>query len=497
MDDFPLALTFGDVLLRPHLSTVRSRREISLVTLFSKNIELNNPIVASNMDTVCEANMAIEMARNGGIGVLHRFLSVEDQVAMVKQVKRAESHVVSEPFCCPPWWTVARVRKAKEELACVCGSFLVTDRQDKNMSGVGEVLLGIVTTRDLLFSSEFDRVEKIMTPRSRLVTASPNITMQEAKGLLLSRRLEKMPLVDCEFRLRGLITSKDIVLKEQRPFASLDRQGQLLVAAAIGVKEGYLHRAKALANAGCDALVIDIAHGHSTLGIEATKTIKDAIPDIDIVAGNVATDEGVRALVDAGADAIKVGVGPGSICITRDVTGCGVPQLTALLECVEEADLQGVPIIADGGIRKSGDITKAIAAGASTVMLGSMLSGTDEAPGDTITRNGRKVKVIRGMAGFGASVGKSIREQGDDGGARPGKRKRDPDPFDLVPEGVEAIVPAKGPVASVIRDLIGGLKSGISYCGETSLTSLRGKKNFVRMTAAGRQESSHHDVQVM
>jgi len=487
-DFFPLAITYADVLLEPQLSDVQTRSEISLMTRFTRNIELKNPIVAANMDTVCEAQMAIEMARNGGVGVIHRFLSIEEQAAMLRQVKRAESYVVSEPFCCPPNWTLQQIRETKTRLNGV-GSFLVTEHQSHDQTGVGEELLGIVTTRDLLFAQAGNTettVADVMTPRERLVTASPEITQQDAKQLLASRRLEKLPLVDEEFRVRGLITSKDIVLKENRPFASMDREGRLLVAAAIGVKYGFLERARALVKAGCDALVIDIAHGHSSLGIETTKAVKTEFgSQVEVIAGNVATEEGTRALILAGADAVKVGVGPGSICITRDVTGCGMPQLTAVMRCAKEADKHGIPIIADGGITKSGDITKAIAAGASTVMLGSMLSGTDEAPGDIITRQGRKVKIIRGMAGFGASVGKNMRE---------GQKNN---PFDLVPEGVEAVVPAKGPVAGIIRNLVGGLKSGISYCGERSLDALRGKKNFVRITAAGQRESTHHDVQLI
>lgn len=489
MTEFPLAITYDDVLLQPQLSNVMTRKEVSLLTKFTRNISVNNPIVASNMDTVCESQMAIEMARNGGVGVLHRFLSKEEQVSMVRQVKRAESFVVSEPFCCPPTWTVKQVRDAKKHLNGV-GSFLVTERQSKDHTGVGEQLLGIVTNRDLLFSKPSDTVCNVMTPKERLVTSKPGITQQEAKDLLASRRLEKLPLVDDEFRVRGLITSKDVFLKENRPYASLDKQGRLLVAAAIGVKEGFLDRARALVEAGCDALVVDIAHGHSKLGIETTRAVKEELPNVDVVAGNVATAEGTRALILAGADAVKVGVGPGSICITRDVTGCGMPQLSAVMNCAKEADMHGIPIIADGGITKSGDIVKAISGGASTVMLGSMLSGTDEAPGDTITRRGQKVKVIRGMAGFGANVGKTIRDGQD-------TTSIEKNPFDLVPEGVEAVVNAKGPVAGIIRGLVGGVKSGISYCGETSLEGLRGKKNFVRITSAGRRESTHHDVQLI
>jgi len=274
--------------------------------------------------------------------------------------------------------------------------------------------------------------------------------------------------------------------KMQRPYASLDSKGSLLVGAAIGVKSGYLERAEVLVKAGVDVLVVDIAHGHSDLAINSTKALKARFPNVDVIAGNVATAEGTKALIDAGADGIKVGVGPGSICITRDVTGCGVPQLTAVLDCAKEAAKYGIPVIADGGVRKSGDITKAIAVGASTVMLGSLLAGTDESPGNTIVKGGKKVKVIRGMAGFGANIAKNTRD-----------KEKEKDPFDLVPEGVEAVVPYKGRVDGIIKQLVGGLKSGISYCGATNIAELRQNAEFIRITGAGKAESTHHDVDVI
>jgi len=321
------------------------------------------------------------------------------------------------------------------------------------------------------------------------------VTLDDAKRLLQTNRLEKLPLVDKDDNLAGLITAKDILYKIQRPYASLDSLGRLLVGAAVGVKSGYLERAQKLMEAGVDVLVIDIAHGHSDIAIEATKAIKELITkftskrdgiQIDIISGNVATAEGTLALIEAGADGVKVGVGPGSICITRDVTGCGVPQLTAVIDCVKEANKYNIPIIADGGIRKSGDITKAIASGASTVMLGSLLAGTDESPGNTIVKGGKKVKVIRGMAGFGANIAKSQRD-----------KEKEKDPFDLVPEGVEAVVPYKGRVDGIIKNLIGGLKSGISYCGGKNIEELRTNAIFVRITNSGKAESTHHDVQLI
>eukprot|EP01114_Cavostelium_apophysatum_P014040 TRINITY_DN3535_c0_g1_i1.p1 TRINITY_DN3535_c0_g1~~TRINITY_DN3535_c0_g1_i1.p1 ORF type:complete len:490 (-),score=149.18 TRINITY_DN3535_c0_g1_i1:56-1525(-) len=478
---FRLALTYDDVLLVPKKSTVQSRSEITLTTKLTKNITINNPIVSSNMDTVTESAMAIEMARNGGIGIIHRFLSVQEQVDMIEKVKRAESYRIDNPWSTGEETLVSELQDIMHEKGV--GSILVTS--DGSPRGK---LLGIVSTRDLTFvpNDKTLRVRDVMTKREKLVVAPTDVTLEDAKKLLQSSRLEKLPLVDQNGNLAGLITAKDILYKIQRPYASLDSLGRLLVGAAVGVKPGYLERADALIKAGTDVLVIDIAHGHSDIAINATRAIKQRFPKVDVISGNVATAEGARALIEAGADGVKVGVGPGSICITRDVTGCGVPQLTAVLDCAREAAKFGVPVIADGGIRKSGDITKAIATGASTVMLGSLLAGTDESPGNTIVKGGKKVKVIRGMAGFGANIAKSQRD-----------KEKDKDPFDLVPEGVEAVVPYKGRVDGIIKQLVGGLKSGISYCGAKNIEELRKNAEFVRITNAGRSESTHHDVSLI
>jgi len=401
---------------------------------------------------------------------------------MIRRVKRSESFIVENP------WTTGPDSTAKELLELMqdkgVGSILVTD----GGHGPRDKLLGIVTTRDMIFidTSKGIKVKEVMTPREKLVVSPSNISLEEAKHVLQKNRLEKLPLVDDKDHLRGLITAKDIQYKLQRPYASLDSKGSLLVGAAVGVKKGYLERAEALVNAGVDVLVVDIAHGHSDLAINATKELKKRFPHMDVIAGNVATAEGTKALIEAGADAIKVGVGPGSICITRDVTGCGVPQLTAIIDCANAARPFGIPIIADGGIRKSGDITKAIAAGASTVMLGSLLAGTDESPGETLVKGGKKVKVIRGMAGYGANMAKSDRE-----------KVKEKDVFDLVPEGVEAVVPYRGAVAGIIKQLIGGLKSGISYCGGKNIDDLQKNAEFMRITGAGKAESTFHDVQLL
>jgi len=474
--NIPLALTYDDVLLVPRYSTVKSRSDVNIRTKLTKNITINNPIISANMDTITEAEMCIAMARHGSIGIIHRFNSIEEQAEMVKKVKRAETYRVDSPYTCLPNLSVAELRQMMKEKEV--GSFIVVDEDDR--------LSGIVSTRDLLFADNTDLVIDVMTLRSDMITGAPETTLEEARLILQRNKLEKLPLVNADDHCVGLITAKDIKYKMQRPFASLDHDGKLLVGAAIGVKDDYLQRAEALVAAGVDVLVIDIAHGHSLLAIEATQQVKSHFPKIELIAGNVATAEGTDDLIRAGADAIKVGVGPGSICITRDITGCGVPQLTAVMNCVEAARKHDIPIIADGGIKKSGDIVKALAAGANTVMLGSLLAGTDECPGEQINKGGQKVKVIRGMAGYGANLSKNLRE-----------KKDTRDVFQITPEGVEAVVPYRGKVADVLNGLIGGLKSGVSYCGAISIESLQENAEFVRITQAGRIESTHHDVKVI
>ena len=427
------------------------------------------------MDTVTEAATAIEMARNGGIGILHRFLSVEDQVAMVTAVKRAESYIIEQPYFMGPDDTVGVLRDMMEEKGV--GSILVTLDDGS--------LVGIITTRDIRFvEDDNEKIKDYMTTKDSLVYATSDISIADAKELIKQKKLEQLPLVDSKesFKLAGLITGRDIINATKRPHASCDSKGRLLVGAAIGVKEGDIERAIALVEAGADVIVVDIAHGHSDLAINATKQLKERLPNIDVIAGNVATAEGTRALIEAGADCIKVGVGPGSICITRLVAGCGIPQLTAVIECATEASKYGIPIIADGGIRTSGDIAKAIAAGASTVMLGSLLAGTDESPGSTLVKGGKKVKVVRGMAGYGANMSKNKRTTGKD------------DVFDLVPEGVEAVVPYRGALSGIIKQLVGGLCSGMSYCGAHTIPEMQENAEFIRISGASVKESGSHDV---
>eukprot|EP01091_Cochliopodium_minus_P001859 TRINITY_DN11825_c0_g1_i1.p1 TRINITY_DN11825_c0_g1~~TRINITY_DN11825_c0_g1_i1.p1 ORF type:complete len:509 (-),score=167.76 TRINITY_DN11825_c0_g1_i1:7-1533(-) len=475
--NFPTALTFDDVLLVPRLSEVTSRSAINLKTRLTREINLNLPILSSNMDTVTEVKTAIAMATEGGIGIIHRFLSISDQVEMIKQVKRAESAVIQDPYTIGSNSTLYELKQLMNSKGV--HSILVTSKDNK--------LEGIVTSRDLKYldlnmDDQNEKVSSFMTSREKLITTNPSISLEDAKKIMQKNKIEKLPLVDENFILKGLITGKDLLRSIKSPLAVHDKNGQLMVGGAIGVKKGDVDRAIALVEAGCDVLVLDIAHGHSTLEINMLHTLKKILPGTQIIAGNVATGEGAKALIEAGADAIKVGVGPGSICITRIVTGCGVPQLSAILDCYQVAKFHDVPLIADGGIRNSGDITKALGAGAHTVMLGNLLAGTDESPGTTIVKDGKKVKIIRGMAGYGANLSKRQREE-----------QRD-DIFDVVPEGVEAQVAYRGPVKEILRLLAGGLKSGISYCGGNSISDLHKNATFVRITGAGKTESGSHDV---
>lgn len=477
-----LGLTYDDVLLVPRRSNCRSRKDVSTVTKLSRNITLNIPIVASNMDTVCEHQTAIAMAREGGIGILHRFCSTEEHCEMVRKVKRAQSLVIEDPRTISPTAT---------KLDAVAGlswsgrkngvqSLMVVEESSRK-------LLGILTKKDLVFADDSTQVGVLMTPLERLVcTKNTHPSLEEARELMRRHRTSNIPIVGASGELVGLITESDIVKLTENKVASLDSKGRLLVGAAVGVKKGDLARAQALVEAGCDVLVIDIAHGHSDICIDMVKLLKSdpVCRTIDVIAGNIASGDAAADLIAAGADGLKIGVGPGSICITRLVAGAGVPQLTAVMECSAVAHKHGVPCIADGGIKLAGDISKAIAAGADTVMLGNMLAGTDEAPGRVLVKDGKKVKIIRGMAGYGANISKAEREQ-----------NTDDDVFlDMVPEGVEGNVPYKGPIAPILKQLVGGLRSGISYCGARTIEEMRRNAQFVRMTSSGLKESGSHDI---
>jgi IMP dehydrogenase len=476
-------LTFDDLLLVPKRFRGTSRSEISTATNFTKNITLNIPIVSSNMDTVTESEMAIIMARSGGIGVIHRFLPIEKQVKLIKKVKRAQNYIIERPYTLPLSSTIKDVRTIMN-LHNVSG-ILITDEND--------ILKGIITKRDLRFTedNENDKVESFMTHRDNMVVGNDLMSLDEAKAILKEKKVEKLPLIDKHGIITGLITSVDIERSEQAPKATKDLKGRLRVAAAIGVKDDALERASQLLKADVDALVIDIAHGHSDLAINAVKQLRTEFGDeIDIIAGNVATAEGTADLISAGSSAIKVGVGPGSICITRIVTGSGVPQMTAIFESATVAKEYNIPIIADGGIRTSGDLSKAIAAGSSTVMIGNLLAGTTESPGFPIIKNGRKFKVIRGMASLGASLGRESQER-----QLKGSFDDNFDDFlEIVPEGVEAMVPFRGSATEVLHQLVGGLRSGISYCGSLSIKEMQEKAEFMRITGAGIRESRSHDV---
>jgi IMP dehydrogenase len=430
------------------------------------------------MDTVTESGMAIALAREGGIGIIHRFMTIEDQVDEILKVKRSESVMIEQPYTIKPDLTVA---EAKKVMAGFSVSGLLVEEGGK--------LLGIITRRDITFEKNNKlKVSELMT--KDVITAKAGINIDQAKEILHNKRIEKLPVVDDKKHIVGLITSKDILKMEQYPYASKDRKGRLLVGAAVGVKGDYLERTEALLEAGADIIVVDIAHGHSENAINTVHMIKKAFPSCELIAGNVATGEGSRDLIKAGVDAVKVGVGSGSICITRVVTGSGVPQLTAVIDSVKVARDYGIPIISDGGIRNSGDITKALAAGASSVMIGSLFGGTDESPGKTLVKNGKKYKMYRGMASFYASLGRKYREAGP--------QVVDSDDLnDYVPEGVEAMVPYNGSVVEIIRQMAGGLRSGLSYCGAKTITEMQKNAEFIKITSAGYIESQSHDVDLM
>jgi IMP dehydrogenase len=476
--DIVQGLTFDDVLLVPKRSPIVSRSQTNLRTKLSRNITLNIPIISANMDTVTESGMAIALAREGGIGIIHRFMTIEDHVDEILKVKRSESVMIEQPYTIKPDLTVAEAKKVMAEYSV--SGLLVEDRGK---------LLGIITRRDITFENNNKlKVSELMT--KDVITAKVGITIDQAKEILHNKRIEKLPVVDDKRHIVGLITSKDILKMEQYPYASKDRKGRLLVGAAVGVKGDYLERTEALLEAGADVIVVDIAHGHSENAINTVHMIKKAFPDCELIAGNVATGEGSRDLIKAGVDAVKVGVGSGSICITRVVTGSGVPQLTAVIDSVKVARDYDIPIISDGGIRNSGDITKALAAGASSVMIGSLFGGTDESPGKTLVKNGKKYKMYRGMASFYASLGRKYREAGP--------QVVDSDDLnDYVPEGVEAMVPYNGSVVEIIRQMAGGLRSGLSYCGAKTIPEMQTNAEFIKITSAGYIESQSHDVDLM
>ena len=473
------ALTFDDILLVPAYSEVLPK-DTSLRTQFTRNIHLNLPLVSAAMDTVTEARLAIAMAQEGGIGIIHKNMTAQDQAAHVSKVKRHESGILRDPVVITPTTTVLEVKQLSEELGV--SGFPVLD---------GGKVVGIVTNRDIRFETRLDvQVKDIMTPRERLVTAPEGISLADAKAKLHEHKLERLLLVNDVFELKGLILVKDINKQTTFPNAARDDNGRLLVGAALGVGPGTEERIDALSAAGVDAVVVDTAHGHSAGVIDRVRWVKQNYPHIQVIGGNIATGAAAKALVEAGADAVKVGIGPGSICTTRIVAGVGVPQIMAVDSVATALRGTGVPLIADGGIRFSGDIAKAIAAGANTVMMGGMFAGTEEAPGEVILFQGRSYKSYRGMGSIGAmQQGSADRYFQEASSGNPNTDK-------LVPEGIEGRVPYKGSVLSIIYQMAGGLRASMGYCGCATIEEMREKAEFVEITAAGIRESHVHDVQI-
>ena len=470
---FPEALTFDDVLLLPGRSDVLPTA-VDTSTQLTRNIRLNLPIVSAAMDSVTESRMAIAMAQQGGVGFIHRNMPIEQQVLEVDRVKRSESGMIVDPVTMAP---ENKIAEALEVMRRYRISGVPVTRNGK--------LVGILTNRDLRFETRLDLpIGDVMT-RENLITASVGTTLEEAEDLLQKHRVEKLLVVDGENNLRGLITVKDIKKKRQYPLATKDHRGRLRAGAAIGATGDFLERAQALAAAKVDVLSVDTAHGHATRVMEAVKTLRRALPDVDLVAGNVATFEAACELLQLDVDAVKVGIGPGSICTTRVVTGAGVPQITAVVECRRAARDAGIPVIADGGVKFSGDITKALAAGASAVMLGNLLAGCEESPGEFVLYQGRTFKTYRGMGSLG------VMESGpSDRYGQEAQTQRDK----LIPEGIEGRVPYKGSLEAMVAQLVGGVKSGMGYCGCPNLEDLRKRARFVRVTSAGQRESHVHDV---
>ena len=475
-----LGLTFDDVLLLPAASDVVPSG-VDTSTQLTRGVRLRAPLVSAAMDTVTESRMAIAMARAGGMGVLHRNLSLTDQAQQVETVKRSEAGMVTDPVTCSPSDTLAEVN-------AMCARFRISGLPVTDAAGA---LVGIITNRDMRFEADQQRtVAEVMT-RAPLITAEVGVTAEAALGLLRRHKLEKLPIVDGHGALRGLITVKDFVKTEQHPDATKDADGRLLVGAAVGVGEDAWARAMALVDAGVDVLMVDTAHGHNTQVLHMVAKLRSEVGDrVQVVGGNVATREGAAALVEAGADAVKVGVGPGSICTTRVVAGVGAPQITAILEAVAACAPAGVPVIADGGLQFSGDIAKALAAGASTVMLGSLLAGTAESPGDLVLVNGKQYKTYRGMGSLGAMQ------------SREGSKSYSKDRYfqddvlsddKLVPEGIEGRIPFRGPLSQVVHQLVGGLRMGMGYTGSATIAELQ-RARFVQITAAGLKESHPHDI---
>jgi IMP dehydrogenase len=465
-------LTFDDVLLIPSASSVLPK-DVDISSFLTPDIKLNIPIVSAGMDTVTESRLAIAMAREGGIGVIHKNMSIERQALEVDRVKRSEHGIITDPFYLSPTHLITDALAIMERYR-ISGVPITVEGK----------LVGILTNRDLRFETDYNRpIEEVMT-KDNLITGPEGTTLEEAKKILQKHKIEKLPIVDKDYNLKGLITIKDIEKARQYPNSAKDEKGRLRVAAAVGVTADTMERAEALIKAGVDAIVVDTAHGHSDGVLQTVREMRTTFPNLNIIAGNVATAEGTLALIEAGVDAVKVGVGPGSICTTRVIAGIGVPQITAIHDAYQVARKKGIPIIGDGGIKYSGDIAKAIAAGASTVMVGSLLAGTEESPGETEIYQGRTYKVYRGMGSLAA-----MKEGSKD-------RYFQSDAAKLVPEGIEGRVPYRGPLSDTIFQLVGGLRAGMGYCGTASIASLQEDSRFIRISTAGLTESHPHDVAI-
>ncbi|NLO88933.1 MAG: IMP dehydrogenase [Clostridia bacterium] len=464
-------LTFDDVLLVPSYSEVLPK-EVDTTSWVTKNIKLNIPILSAGMDTVTEARLAIALAREGGMGVIHKNMSIERQALEVDRVKRSEFGIIIDPIYLGPENTV-------QEALDIMARYRISGIPIT----VNGKLVGILTNRDLRFERDITKKVKEVMTTDPLITAPEGTTLEEAKDILQKHKIEKLPIVDENFNLKGLITTKDIEKSIKYPNSAKDENGRLIVGAAVGISDTSLKRVDALVKAGVDCIVVDTAHGHSKAVLKMVEKIKKHYPDVDVIGGNVGTREGTKALIEAGADGVKVGIGPGSICTTRVIAGIGVPQITAIYESYQEAKKYNIPVIADGGIKYSGDICKALAAGASAVMIGSLFAGTEESPGEVEIYQGRSYKVYRGMGSLGA-----MKEGSSDRYFQEGTK--------LVPEGIEGRVPYKGPLSETIYQLIGGLRAGMGYCGTKNIKELQEKAKFIKMTSAGLRESHPHDVTI-
>ena len=476
MMKIPEGYTYDDVLLVPQKSYIDHRSDVSTKTRFTRNLDLQVPFVSANMDTVTEAEMAIALAREGGIGIIHRFMTIDEQVEEVKKVKRHEGFILDNPYTLLPDDTLRKVWKLAREKDV--DGFVIVDEKKR--------VIGILSKRDYLFEPNLQKkVKEFMTPFNRLIVEKVGINFAEAKKIFHQKKIEKLPLVDSEKRLQGLITARSVRNFEKFPFSTKDAHGRYRVGAAVGVVKDFIERTEALVDAGVDVLVVDVAHGHNDVALRAVKKIRKKSRGVDLIGGNVATKEGTLDLISAGVDAVKVGIGPGGLCTTRIVAGVGVPQLTAVMECFEVARRKKIPIVADGGTNYPGDITKALAAGGSSCMLAGWFAGTDESPGGIIMRKGMKYKVHRGSASFLATADRKIKLENNN------ERQLNT----IVPEGVEAMVPYKGKVSDVIYQLLGALRSGMSYCNGKTIPELWKNARFVKITEAGFRESKSHNIE--